>query len=60
MAVTFGASRLQAAAQALQSGATASGPAAADDLAGPIADIEAAAIVTKEAVAPAVAALHSA
>ena len=59
LAVTFGASRLQAAAQALQSGATASG-SAADDLAGPIADVEAAAISTKEAVAPAVASLHSA
>ena len=54
LAVTFGASRLQAAAQALQSDATAS-----VDLAGPVADIEATAMSTKDAVAPAVASLHS-
>lgn len=55
LAVTFGAGRLQAAAQALQAIANTS-----EDLAGPIADIEAAAVSTTDTVAPAVGSLYSA
>ena len=53
LALTFGASRLQAAAQALQSAAEGTA-----DLRGLIGEIEEAAVSTKSAVAPAVSSLR--